>query len=188
MSLPARPLDESEKEEEESATSSARLQTVHLIVESRSVLGNRACPNARFAEAVYPREHRDSRSLTAPSRFPYQSLARQRKTTSAAADAPRSLTACLPSTPDPDAPGVLTVWFHSGKGPERQALEDQIERFNAAQDDVEARRVLIPEGGYDIQVQSAALSGDLPDVLDFDGPLLYKYVWQGHLIPVGVRS
>lgn len=80
---------------------------------------------------------------------------------------------------------VLTAWFHTGRESERRTLEDQVARFNASRDDVEVRLTLIPEGGYDIQVQSAALSGDLPDVLDFDGPMLYKYVWQNHLRPIG---
>lgn len=80
---------------------------------------------------------------------------------------------------------VITAWSHSGRESERRTLEEQVTRFNATHDEVEVDLTTIPEGGYDIQVQSAALSGDLPDVLDFDGPMLYKYVWQGHLRPIG---
>lgn len=80
---------------------------------------------------------------------------------------------------------MVTAWAHSGRESERRTLEEQVTRFNAIHEDVEVDLTTIPEGGYDIQVQSAALSGDLPDVLDFDGPLLYKYVWQGHLRPIG---
>ena len=28
------------------------------------------------------------------------------------------------------------------------------------------------------------MAGDLPDVLEFDGPYLYNYIWQRHLIPL----
>jgi multiple sugar transport system substrate-binding protein len=43
---------------------------------------------------------------------------------------------------------------------------------------------MIPEGTYNAQVQAAALAGDLPDLLEFDGPYLYNYVWQGRLHPL----
>jgi len=95
------------------------------------------------------------------------------------------LLGCEDPREEPKPPMVLTAWSHSGRESERRTLEEQVARFNATHDDVEVDLTTIPEGGYDIQVQSAALSGDLPDVLDFDGPLLYKYVWQGHLRPIG---
>ena len=34
------------------------------------------------------------------------------------------------------------------------------------------------------QVRAAAASGNLPDVLDFDGPFLYNYAWSGKLKPL----
>ena len=40
------------------------------------------------------------------------------------------------------------------------------------------------EGTYNEQVQAAALAGQLPDLLDFDGPNLYNYAWAGHLLPL----
>ena len=33
-------------------------------------------------------------------------------------------------------------------------------------------------------MQAAAVSNQLPDLLDFDGPNLYNYAWAGHLIPL----
>jgi multiple sugar transport system substrate-binding protein len=80
---------------------------------------------------------------------------------------------------------VLTAWFHSGRQAERRTIQDQIERFNASQDAVFVKPNVIPEDTYNGQVQAAALAGDLPDVLEFDGPFLYNYVWQGHLRPLG---
>ena len=33
-------------------------------------------------------------------------------------------------------------------------------------------------------MQAAALSGGLPDLLDFDGPNYANYVWPGYLLPL----
>lgn len=78
---------------------------------------------------------------------------------------------------------TITVWFHSGKGPEREALEASIEEFNATHA-VQVEAVQLPEGSYNDQVQAAALAGDLPCALDFDGPFLYNYAWSGYLLPI----
>ena len=76
----------------------------------------------------------------------------------------------------------VTLWFHSGQGSERDALADQIERFNAQSEEYEVVPIEVPEGSYSDQVSAAALAGDLPCVLDFDGPNVYAYVASGDLI------
>jgi len=43
----------------------------------------------------------------------------------------------------------------------------------------------LPDGSYTDQVNAAALAGDLPCLLDFDGPLLYNFAWAGYLAPIG---
>ena len=78
----------------------------------------------------------------------------------------------------------VTVWFHSGKGPERDALNAQVEAFNASQDTYVVVAEQLPEGTYNDQVQAAALSNDLPCLLDFDGPFIYNYAWSGFLQPI----
>ncbi|MCF6525759.1 sugar ABC transporter substrate-binding protein [Streptomyces sp. JJ36] len=83
-----------------------------------------------------------------------------------------------------DGTGEITAWFHSGQGPERDTLKRQVKEFNASQDDVTVKLKLLPEGSYNDQVQAASAAGDLPDVLDFDGPLLYNYVYKGKLVPL----
>ncbi len=79
---------------------------------------------------------------------------------------------------------TITAWFHSGRGPERAVIEGQVKRFNEGQDQYKVELTILPEGSYNEQVQAAAISGKLPDVLEFDGPFLYNYIWQGHLIPL----
>jgi multiple sugar transport system substrate-binding protein len=78
----------------------------------------------------------------------------------------------------------IDVWFHSGKGEERDVLDAQVEDFNSMQDEVFVNAVLLPEGSYNDQVNAAALAGDLPCLLDFDGPFLYNYAWSGYLKPI----
>lgn len=85
----------------------------------------------------------------------------------------------------PDQRYRLTVWFHAGQAGERRVMRALVRRFNAVQHAVHAHLVLIPQGSYNGQVQAAALAGDLPDVLEFDGPYVYNYVWEGKLIPLG---
>jgi multiple sugar transport system substrate-binding protein len=81
-------------------------------------------------------------------------------------------------------PVTIDVWFHSGKGEERDVLDAQVQDFNAMQEDVIVNAVLLPEGSYNDQVNAAALAGDLPCLLDFDGPFLYNYAWSGYLRPI----
>ena len=86
--------------------------------------------------------------------------------------------------PAPAEKTTVEVWFHSGKGEERDVLNAQVEDFNAMQDEIYIDAVQLPEGSYNDQVNAAALAGDLPCLLDFDGPFLYNYAWSGYLIPI----
>ncbi len=96
------------------------------------------------------------------------------------------LTACGPDKQSKESTGQITlqVWFHSGQEGERQTIEAQVDRFNTSQKTIKVDLNFIPERDYNAQVQAAALAGDLPDLLEFDGPYVYNYVWQGHLIPL----
>ena len=53
-----------------------------------------------------------------------------------------------------------------------------------ANDNIDIMLTFIPARDYNAQVQAAALAGDLPDILEFDGPYLYNYIWQGPLLPL----
>lgn len=78
----------------------------------------------------------------------------------------------------------IDVWAHAGQESERMTLNDQISRFNNSHPVIEVHITFVPEGSYNSQVQASAVSGELPDVLELDGPFLYTYVWQQHLIPL----
>jgi multiple sugar transport system substrate-binding protein len=79
---------------------------------------------------------------------------------------------------------TIDVWFHSGKGEEREVLDAQVAAFNEMQNEVNVNAILLPEGSYNDQVNAGALAGDLPCLLDFDGPFLYNYAWAGYLVPM----
>ncbi len=80
----------------------------------------------------------------------------------------------------------LTVWFHvRGEAElERVVLRQQVKAFNASHSKVLVKLVTLPQREYTHLVESAAATGDLPDVLDFDGPFLYNHAWSGKLKPI----
>ena len=78
----------------------------------------------------------------------------------------------------------ISLFFHSGRGAERDALDAILTNFNAAQDMYEAVATELPEGSYTDAVNAAALAGELPCLLDFDGPTLYSFAWRGYMIPI----
>lgn len=79
---------------------------------------------------------------------------------------------------------TLEVWAHAGQAAERQTIAAQVDRFNQSQTDIKLALTFIPEGSYNSQVQAAALANDLPDILEFDGPFVYNYVWQQNLMAI----
>lgn len=79
---------------------------------------------------------------------------------------------------------AIHVWAHAGQEAERQVLQAQVKRFNQQSPTTKIKLTFIPERDYNAQVQAAALADDLPDILEFDGPYLYNYIWQNHLLPL----
>ncbi len=96
------------------------------------------------------------------------------------------VTACSDDSQQQPADGVtqINAWFHTGQEGERKTIRDQVARFNQLNPAIQIRLTLIPERSYNSQVQAAAIAGALPDILEFDGPYLFNYVWQGHLQPL----
>jgi multiple sugar transport system substrate-binding protein len=83
----------------------------------------------------------------------------------------------------------IDIWFHGGVGLESDTLKSQVDAFNAGQSSVRVNLTEIPGGavagsGYNDAVNAAAVAGDLPCVLDLDGPNLYNYAWAGYLRPL----
>ena len=83
-----------------------------------------------------------------------------------------------------EGPVRLTVWSHGGQPGEQEVLAAQVARFNARVPQIQVGVTEIPEADYQDRVQLAAVTGQLPDILDLDGPNLMNYVYQGQLKPL----
>jgi multiple sugar transport system substrate-binding protein len=79
---------------------------------------------------------------------------------------------------------TVTLWWHTGTPEEQAAMDAAVERFNAMGGKYAIEKTDLAGGSYTDQVNAAALAGDLPCVLDFDGPLLYNFVWSGYMMPI----
>lgn len=95
------------------------------------------------------------------------------------------LSAAMPVT-DTLARNDVTFWFHAAAedNPESRIMNQQVQRFNASQNRHEVTMLKLPEYGYESAVLATALTGGLPDLLDFDGPNIANYVWLGYLQPL----
>ena len=77
---------------------------------------------------------------------------------------------------------TITVWVHEGS--EADAYVELIDDFNASGSGVTVELTQVPEAGYTDAVNAAAAAGDLPDVIDFDGPTLANFAWAGSIVHI----
>lgn len=82
-----------------------------------------------------------------------------------------------------DATGEISIWAHQGQQVEVDALQAAVDGFNAAQDEIDARLTFIPEGDYPRTLQTTD-PDRLPDVLEFDGPLMASLIYSRKLAPL----
>ena len=67
----------------------------------------------------------------------------------------------------------LSLWYHgAGNQVEREILVGIIEDFNSSQDEWKVVLEEFPQAAYNDSVTAAALAGNLPDILDMDGPVM----------------
>ncbi|MEM9034403.1 MAG: sugar ABC transporter substrate-binding protein [Actinomycetota bacterium] len=79
---------------------------------------------------------------------------------------------------------TVSMWWHTGTPEEQEATDAAVDAFNASRTDIQIDKTDIPGGTYTDQVNAAALAGDLPCLLDFDGPFVYNFAWSEFLIPI----
>jgi multiple sugar transport system substrate-binding protein len=77
---------------------------------------------------------------------------------------------------------TISVWAHQGQTREVAVLKSAVAAFNASQKDVVAKLRFVPEADYTKTIQ-ATPRGDLPDVLEFDGPLMSAWAYGRKLQP-----
>lgn len=88
-----------------------------------------------------------------------------------------------------DGPAEITMWTHSAGSPGALEVYDQtIADFNESQDQYEVVRQDFPQDSYNDSVVAAAGAGDLPCIVDIDGPIVSNWAWAGYLQPLGLSE
>lgn len=83
----------------------------------------------------------------------------------------------------------ISLWYHgAGNEVERSVLIGIIDDFNASQGDFEVVLEEFPQLSYNESIVAAALAGDLPDIIDVDGPVMPNWAWSGYLQPLSLSD
>jgi multiple sugar transport system substrate-binding protein len=81
----------------------------------------------------------------------------------------------------------LTMWYHGAGNPtELDLINGLINDFNASQADWKVTLESFPQIAYNDSVTAAALAGNLPDIIDVDGPIMPNWAWAGYLQPLPI--
>ena len=81
----------------------------------------------------------------------------------------------------------LSMWYHGAGNPqEAEVLNQIIADFNASQSDWRVAVESFPQESYNDSVVAAALAGNLPDIIDVDGPVMPNWAWSGYLQPLQI--
>ena len=81
----------------------------------------------------------------------------------------------------------LTMWYHgAGNEVESRLINQIVDDFNAAQSDWVVTIQSFPQESYNDSVVAAALAGDLPDIIDVDGPVMPNWAWSGYMQPLPI--
>ena len=84
-----------------------------------------------------------------------------------------------------NSPTQITLWRHtSDLQAELDANRAAIEAFNASQSDWEVTWEELPQESYTDSVTAAAVAGELPCIMDMDGPTIPNFAWSGNVIPL----
>jgi multiple sugar transport system substrate-binding protein len=83
----------------------------------------------------------------------------------------------------------VSLWYHgAGNETERAILISAIDGFNASQSDWVVELAQFPQESYNESIVAAALAGDLPDIIDVDGPVMPNWAWSGYLQPLNLSD
>ena len=82
---------------------------------------------------------------------------------------------------------TLTMWYHgAGNEVESKIINQIIADFNGSQADWKVELQSFPQAAYNDSVVAGALAGNLPDILDVDGPVMPNWAWAGYLQPLKI--
>ncbi|WP_295074477.1 extracellular solute-binding protein [Tabrizicola sp.] len=82
---------------------------------------------------------------------------------------------------------TLSMWYHgAGNEVESKIINQIIADFNASQADWKVELQSFPQAAYNDSVVAGALAGNLPDILDVDGPVMPNWAWAGYMQPLQI--
>ncbi len=94
-----------------------------------------------------------------------------------------ALVAPMAALAQDDGPTEITMWRHiSDKQNELETYRGLIADFNESQDAYEMIWEELPQESYSDSINAAAMAGELPCIIDVDGPNVPNYAWSGYLI------
>ena len=83
----------------------------------------------------------------------------------------------------------LSMWYHgAGNIVEKGLIIQIIDDFNASQSDYMVVLEEFPQESYNSSIVAAAAAGDLPDIIDVDGPVMPGWAWAGWLSPLALSE
>lgn len=86
-----------------------------------------------------------------------------------------------------EAQQTLTMWYHgAGNEVELKLINEVIADFNGSQSDWKVELQSFPQAAYNDSVVAGALAGNLPDILDVDGPVMPNWAWAGYMQPLKI--
>jgi multiple sugar transport system substrate-binding protein len=81
----------------------------------------------------------------------------------------------------------LSMWYHgAGNEVEITLINQVVADFNASQTDWVVVVESFPQAAYNDSVVAGALAGNLPDILDVDGPVMPNWAWAGYMQPLPI--
>lgn len=81
----------------------------------------------------------------------------------------------------------IDMWYHGGGNTvEREIIDRIINDFNTSQSDYVVTLEAFPQESYNDSVEAAALAGNLPCIIDVDGPVMPRWAWAGYMQPLPI--
>jgi len=81
----------------------------------------------------------------------------------------------------------LSMWYHgAGEHVEAMIVGEIIADFNASQSDWSVKLESFPQAVYNDSVEAAGLAGNLPCIIDVDGPVMPRWAWAGYMQPLPI--
>jgi multiple sugar transport system substrate-binding protein len=82
---------------------------------------------------------------------------------------------------------TLSMGYHgAGNEVEQKLINELITDFNSSQTDWKVELQSFPQAAYNDSVVAGALAGNLPDILDVEGPNMPNWAWAGYMQPLTI--